>query len=292
MELRRYPGNPILKPVPNHPWESKMVFNAGVIYEGGLVHIVYRAMGRDNVSRLGYACSEDGFTIKERLPRPIFTPRLSTETRGCEDPRLTRIGSTIFMTYTAYDGKIPQIGITSIRLDDFLNRRWRWGRRIMAFPQVVNKDAVILPEKYNGMYVMYHRIHPHIWIAYSRNLRTWINNNIIMMPRKNSWDSLKVGAGAPPIKTKDGWLFIYHGVDENYVYRLGYAILDLRNPRRVIYRCKDPILEPEEEFEKVGAVPNVTFTCGAIVKDEKVYVYYGAADTVICVATAELSDFF
>ena len=285
--LERFEGNPILRPVPGNSWESKCVFNSASFYDGGRTHIVYRAMGDDNISRLGYASSSDGFHIDERLPEPIFSPDNEFEEKGCEDPRITRIGQEYFMFYTAY-GETAQIGQVTIKVDDFLNRRWDWGKRVYPFPGVSNKDVVIFPERINGRWVIYHRIAPHIWVSYSDDLFHWRDSNIVMMRRGDSWEKYKIGGGAPPLKTPRGWLFIYHGVDEAKIYRLGLALIAPDDPEAIIYRSKEPILEPSEEFEREGDVPNVVFTCGAFIKGERLFVYYGGADKVMCVASQRL----
>jgi predicted GH43/DUF377 family glycosyl hydrolase len=298
--FKRYKGNPILAPVSKNLWESYMVFNSAVMYLSNKIHLVYRARGKkDGISRLGYASTRDGFHIDERLDEPIFEPERESilECLGCEDPRLTKIGNKIYMTYTAY-GKTPfmnpavntiQLAITSISSRDFIEKNWKWGPRYYPFPRVDNKDAFIFPEKIQGQWIMYHRIPPHIWIAYSDDLVNWKNTGIIMSP-KEDWEYYKIGGGAPPIKTNEGWLLIYHGVDKEWNYRLGAFIVDLKKPYKILKRSKKPILEPKEEFEVKGDVPNVVFTCGAVLIKEKIYLYYGGADTVICVATAELNE--
>ena len=285
--LEKFEGNPILEPVPANPWESKCVFNCAAFYDGGRAHIVYRAVGDDNISRLGYVSSSDGFHVDERLPEPIFSPRHEFEAKGCEDPRITKIGQEYFMFYTAF-GETAQIGQVTIKVDDFLNKRWSWGKRRYPFPGVNNKDVVLFPEKINGKWVLYHRIPPHIWVAYSDDLVHWRGSNILMMPRGNSWEKIKVGAGAPPMKTSIGWLFIYHAMDEKKIYRLGLALISLDDPEEIIFRSKQPILEPTQEYEREGDVPNVVFTCSAFVKNERLFVYYGGADKTICVATQML----
>jgi len=288
--LEKYKGNPILAPLPQNAWESKCVFNAATFYDQGKVHIVYRAQDQDNISRFGYASSTDGFRIDERLSKPIFDTGGEFELKGCEDPRITKIGKEYYMFYTAYNGHVAQIGQAVIKVDDFLAHKWRWGKRIYPFPRVDNKDVVLFPEKINGKWVIYHRISPHVWVAYSDDLVHWKDSNIVISPRSNSWENDKVGGGAPPIKTPRGWLFIYHAKDKKEVYRLGFVIVDSNNPEKVIYRSKEPILEPGEEFEKTGEVSNVVFTCGAFVKGMRLFVYYGGADKVICVATQKLRD--
>ena len=193
--LEKFTENPILQPIQEHFWESKCVFNCASFYDEGKVHIVYRAIGEDGISRFGYASSFDGFKIEERFPQPIFVPEGEFELKGCEDPRITRIGEEYYMFYTAYNGQIaPQIGQVTIKRENFLNKRWKWGKRIYPFPRVNNKDVVLFPEKIKGKWVLYHRIPPHIWVAYSNDLVHWNNSNIVIMPRGNSWEKVKVGS--------------------------------------------------------------------------------------------------
>ncbi len=300
MVLKRYKNNPILSPIENGSWESIMVYNAAAIYEGGKVHILYRAQGaKTGISRVGYASSKDGFNIDERLDYPIFGPSADSDLdcKGIEDPRITRIDDRIYMCYTAYGNNMGmvfpvtgvQIGITSISVEDFLNKKWNWSERIYPFYRVDNKNSFFLPEKHNGKFVLIHRIPPHMWIAYSDDLVTWDNQKILMSPEFD-WEFFKIGGGAPPIKTDKGWLMIYHGVDSKMQYRLGVALLDLKDPGKVIARYDKPFLEPETDYELNGVVPNVTFTCGAVAIDDTLFVYYGGADTVICVATAKIKD--
>jgi predicted GH43/DUF377 family glycosyl hydrolase len=130
-----------------------------------------------------------------------------------------------------------------------------------------------------------------IWMSYTDNFADWYGQRELMAPSEGgNWDSAKIGAGAPPIKTEKGWLLIYHGVDEDMVYRLGAAMLSLDDPSKIIYRHPEPILEPERDYEIRGEVPNVVFTCGACEVGDKYYVYYGGADRVICVATVDKED--
>ncbi|MBU1077980.1 MAG: glycosidase [Spirochaetes bacterium] len=300
-KLKRYAKNPILKPILQNPWEAIITFNTAAINLDNRVHLIYRARGcRGGISRFGYASTKDGYTIDERLDKPIFTvsPDTDIDCHGVEDPRIAQIGDRLYMTYSAY-GYVPgmysqmswvQIAITSISVKDFLKKNWNWSERIYPFPYTDNKDAALFPEKIKGKYVLMHRIPQHIWIGYSDDLKHWEDNNIIMYPQGWDWEYYKIGGGGTPIKTEKGWIIIYHAVDNKMVYRLGLAVLDLEDPKKVIYRHPEPILEPEEEFELQGDVSNVTFTCGAVEKDGQLFVYYGAADTVICVATADVKD--
>jgi predicted GH43/DUF377 family glycosyl hydrolase len=285
----RFAGNPILEPLKCHTWESRYVFNPAVIQLGGRIHIFYRAIGEDMVSRLGYASSKDGYNIDERLPRPVFEPATSYEKHGCEDPRLTLLDGECFMTYTAY-GDIYQIGMTNISRENIIGKRWEWGERYFPFPNMKNKNAVIFPRKINDRYVMLHRLDPDIFIAYSHDLRNWENTKLVMRPREGLWDCMKIGAAGPPIEIEEGWLLIYHGVDFERTYRLGVAILDKEIPERVLNRSKEPILEPNEDYERTGLVPNVVFSCGSVRRKHELLIYYGCADSVIGVATYNLNE--
>ena len=305
-KLIRFMGNPILRGIAEHPWESKYVFNPGTMKLNGKIYILYRACGEDEVSRIGLAISSDGFHIDERLEEPIFEPVDKWEKRGCEDPRPVLIKERIYMLYTAYDSVTAQIALASIALNDFLGHRWsQWKRHGLIFPGFDNKDATLFPEMFDGRYIMYHRIDPSIWISSSeRPDSPWPreDHRILLGPGAGmAWDGFKIGGGCQPIKTKYGWLLIYHGVDQSFVYRLGVLLVALNDPYQLVYRSPNPVLEPEEAYE-IGEegcyVPNVVFTCGAVPSVDKevledndeVLVYYGAADTAACVATAKVSD--
>ena len=292
--MERFAGNPILRPVVEHAWESREVFNAGAIYLEGKVHLLYRAIGNDGVSRLGYAASTNGFTFDERLPDPIFEPASDAEKDGCEDPRLSIVEGQLLMTYTALREEAHlqsfQISQTSIAVEDFIHKKWSWGPRRLPFPGIRNKDAVVFPQKVNGRYAMLHRIEPDLCIAFSDDLEKWCDIMSVMKPRGDGWDNSKIGVAGSPIKLKEGWLVIYHGANVERLYSLGFALLDLDHPERVLYRSKEHILAPKEDYERFGKVPNVVFSCGNVVLDGKLFVYYGAADSVLCVATKSLDE--
>ena len=305
--LRRSSSNPLLSPIADHDWENKYVLNCGAIRVGGGVHIFYRAVGDDRISRIGLAVTGDGVRIDERMPEPVFAPADDSEKMGCEDPRLIEMDGRIYMLYTAYDGAVPQIALASISKDDLLNRRWEhWQRHGLVFPGFTNKDAVLFPERFKGRLAMYHRISPSIWVTYADTFETpWPRegHNIVFGSRSGAmWDAIKIGAGAQPLKTKYGWLNIYHGVDFRFHYSLGVFLTALDDPAKLLYRSPNAILEPEDSYE-VGVsgeswVPNVVFTCGAVSAKDKavledndeIYVYYGGADTVIGMASATVAE--
>jgi predicted GH43/DUF377 family glycosyl hydrolase len=291
--MRRFQGNPILKPISEHTWEKRAVFNAAALHVRGRVHILYRAVGSDGISRLGYASSSDGYSIEERLSSPVFEPANSAENDGCEDPRLTLQNEQCIMAYTALRDRVSnayQIALTSISTDDFINKRWNWGERWTPFAGVRNKDGAVLPRTVSGRHVMFHRIDPDICMAYSDDLQHWSDIKAIVGPRLGKWDCLKVGAAGPPIEIDEGWLFIYHGVDFEKVYRLGALLLEKDDPETVLYRSENPILEPAKNYERFGRVPNVVFSCGAVVIDDQLLIYYGGADTVVCVTTYDVNE--
>lgn len=306
--LERPVDGPILEPLDGHPWESRYVLNAAAVRLDGAVHILYRAYGDDEISRIGLAWSRDGIHIDGRLEEPVFVPADATESAGCEDPRVTVIGDRMYMLYTAWDGQLHQIAMASIDVQAFLEHRFdAWKRHGLGFPGLTNKDAVLYPEEFDGRYVLYHRIDPNMWISYLDDLECpWprTGHRIVVGPRPGMmWDGVKIGAGAQPIKTTHGWLNIYHGVDYERSYRLGVLFMDSHDPATVIYQSPNPILEPETEFEIGGSgrdywVPHVVFTCGAVPAtqkdvvglDDEILVYYGAADTAIGVAKGRLRD--
>jgi len=292
--MKRFEGNPILRPVATNSWESRLVFNAAACCLDKRIHILYRAMGDDGISRLGYAASSDGFHIEERLPCPVFEPVTDAERNGCEDPRLTLLDGKIIMAYTALrecnHQNVHQVSLTSIAESDFINKQWKWSERLLPFQGIRNKDAVLFPKRIGGKYALFHRIDPDICVAYSDDLSKWYGLRAVMGPRGNGQDGWKVGAAGPPIEVNEGWLFIYHGVDFERIYSLGVALLDKDNPEIVLDRPVKPILTPVEEYERFGKVPNVVFSCGNVLFDDQVLVYYGGADSVLCVAAFELSE--
>jgi predicted GH43/DUF377 family glycosyl hydrolase len=201
------------------------------------------------------------------------------------------------MTYVAFDGYThPRVALSSIDRNDFLAKRWRWRKPVLISPPgIINKNACILPGKVKGKYAIFHRVFPDILIDFLDNLdfdgkTKWLTGQFRIEPRADYWDSRKVGAGPPPIRTEEGWLLIYHAVDERVPdsYKIGAMLLDRDNPTRVIARSPEPILEPTEWYESRGFKSNVVYPCGAVVIGEHLFIYYGAADRVVCVASVKL----
>lgn len=314
--IKRYEKNPIIKPKKENSWENFNTFNSAAFYYDKKVHLLYRAQGYDYISHIGYAVSSDGYQIEERLDHPIFSPTYDFETNkkgevnieyvsagsfgGCEDPRVTLMGDRLYMIYVAFDGwQPPRLALTSILLKDFLSRRWLWEKPVLISPQgVIDKSGCLLPEKIKGKYVIFHRIFPNILIDFVDDLNfdgksKWLKGQYQIKVREGQWDSLKIGIGGSPLKTKDGWLAIYYGVDKkaSNKYHIGAMLLDLKNPTKVLYRSNQPILTPQKDYEMNGFKPGIAYPCGAVIIDNKLLVYYGAADSYVAVAEADLDEF-
>ena len=302
--FQRFPGNPIIAPRPGVAWESHGTINPAAIDLGDKTHILYRAVADGNVSTLGYAASSDGLSIDARSDKPMYFGRAPFELRtdggsdnyGCEDPRLMQIGERVYMTYTGYDGHVPRVAVSSISVDDFLKQKWSaWSAPQAITPDnVPDKDAAILPEKVNGNYMILHRINESICADFVQTLdfsKERITQCIeILNPRRGMWDGRKVGISTPPVKTKDGWLLLYHGISWSSTYRVGAVLLDLKDPTIVLARTAIPLFEPQEEYERKGIVPNVVFPCGLVVRGGTAYMYYGGGDFVIGVASIKVAS--
>lgn len=317
VKLRRSIKNPILSPRSNKWWEMEGSFNPGVIRLGGETYLLYRAIGNDGVSRIGYAKSTDGIHIDDRSLTPVFSivnPRSMNEPShkqvydpvmypsggswgGCEDPRIVKIGSTIYMTFNAFDGwDFLRIGVTSIKENDFKKKIWQWTKPLLISPQgEVNKNWVIFPEKINGKFAILHSLSPDVGIDYVDRLEELSNGTKVIKSKFNNrvpretWDTWVRGAGPPPIRTGEGWLVLYHAINkkEPSRYKLGAMLLDLKNPKKIIARSASAILLPDMWYENDGK-PGVVYACGAVVNKDLLYVYYGGGDKYSCVATTPI----
>ncbi len=315
LKLVRATNNPIISPSHYPNWESVATFNPSAVEHDGKVHIIYRAIGVGDTSALGYALSLDGESIIEKSGMPVFT-RVYVKTNkknkpisyvsgggwsgGCEDPRLTLINGKVYMLYTAFDGwGSVRIALTSITLRNLILKNWAWKKSVMISPPgEVQKNWVIFPEKINGKYAILHAISPEIMIDYVESLDAFDGKKFIHSLHQDSplWqlrDRGIRGVGPAPIKTKYGWLVLYHAMEQNDPnrYKLFAMILDEKDPKKVLYRSRESVLAPDEWYENNGHKWGVVYCCGAVVKSGKLFVYYGGADTVACVATAKLDDF-
>lgn len=318
--LRRAEGNPILKPGYAH-WEAIAVLNPAAIRDGERTHLFYRAIGTDGVSRLGYASSKDGVTLDERLPYPIFAHENPLPARGerydpgtygsggswtgVEDPRAVVIDGRVYVTYNAFNGwDSIRVGLTSISLTDLRAKRWNFtAPKYLSPPGQRHKNWVLFPEKINGKFALFHNLHAgndeRVRVDYvddplaqGAEAPCFESPDPHLLPdHPCAWHRRMRSIGPPPVRTPFGWLTVYHAMDpfEPRYYKLGAMLLDSGDPRKVIARSPVPVLEPEAPYEvSEGVKPGIIYSCGAVIIDDKLIVYYGAADTVVCAAAAPL----
>jgi predicted GH43/DUF377 family glycosyl hydrolase len=292
-EFIRSVHNPLIT-AKDLPYQANAVFNAGAADLGNEVILLLRVESSSGRSHLIVARSADGVRDWKVEERALLHPEdgCPYEAAGVEDCRLTWMDdlNAWVLVYVAYSNHGPAVALAKTR--DFKTIE----RIGMVFPPD-NKNAALFPRKFDGLYAMLHR--PSVggggvWISYSPDLVFWGHPTQVLPPRGGPWwDSMRVGAGPAPIETPAGWLLIYHGVKEvagGPIYRMGAAILDAEDPRRLVARARRWVLSPEEEYERNGDAPNVVFSCGSIVRDEEIWMYYGAADCRVCLAKAKISD--
>ncbi len=293
--VRRFEGNPIL--TKGHvPYAVETVHNAAAVKVRGEYILVFRSHLRNGRSILGSATSMDGCSfIVDSEPFLVPTQKgifAEYEEFGIEDPRICQIENDFFITYSAYSRHGVRIGLG--KTSDF-----RSVERIALITQADYRNVVLFPARFRGRFARLDRPHTEIapwsiWISYSPDLIHWGDSRLIMQPAPYHWDQMKIGPGATPFRTSKGWLHIYHGVFETMggaIYRLGVALHDLEDPAKILGVADDWILQPEEPCEVTGYVHNVVFTCGAIPEDDgTVKIYWGGADTVVCMGTAVIDD--
>lgn len=293
--VKRYKNNPILTKK-DVPYQVATVHNAGMVKYNDKYIMLFRSHLHNGRSVIGIAQSKDGYNFKVEA-EPFLKPSSDGvfgeyEEYGVEDVRISKIDDDFLLTYSAYSRHGVRIGLAKTK--DF-----KTVERISLITQSDLRNVVIFPEKIDGLYVRLDRPHSEIskwsvWISYSPDLIHWGNSKVIIKPETYHWDEMKIGPGATPIKTERGWLNIYHGVFETMsgvVYRLGVALHDLGDPSKILGVSDEWILQPEDAWEITGYVPNVVFTCGAIPEpDGSVKIYWGGADSVMCVGSANINE--
>jgi len=314
-------------------FEKRAVLNPGCYQEGDFVHVFYRASDKKHISTIGYAKLAGPTKVIERTKEPIMGPEYDYERLGMEDPRITKIGDTFYMTYVAHDGKnavtayasgknlfkLKKRGIitTKLRYDEAADmfREEKLKDRYFMFEsyyeefagknvRLWEKDVLLFPKKIRGKYALLHRVLPDIQIAYFKNFSELKKESFwedyfrnlaayVVLENKYWFESRNIGGGAPPIETNEGWLIIFHSVEElnkQRVYHASAALLDLNDPTKIIGRLDKPLFSPTEKWEIKGEVGHVVFPTGTAIFGKCLYIYYGAADENIAVAQVNLQD--
>lgn len=329
VKLEKHNKNPIMSPS-LYGWESEATFNPAAVYHGGWVHLFYRAMGPDGISRIGYAKSKDGINFDDRLFHPVyFMPSLAQASKhfpftsparpvfdphiyasgggwgGAEDPRAVVIDDVLYMTLNIFNGwHSMRVASLSIHERDLLKQKFIWNDfSFLSHEGDRQKNWVLFPEKINGKFAVFHNLDMNdgnanrVGVAFTNELspKDMPKGDDAPDPQRLgdhivAWHKRTRSASCPPIKTKDGWLLLYHAMDKDGSerYKLGAMLLDLKDPSKVIARAMHPILEPTEWYEN-DYKPGIIYASGAVVKDGKLFVYYGGGDRHIGVATLDLN---
>jgi beta-1,4-mannooligosaccharide/beta-1,4-mannosyl-N-acetylglucosamine phosphorylase len=291
--FKRYKGNPIITAdaIPR----ANSIHNSAIVEFKGAYAGIFRVDEIDLGFTLHVGKSKDGIEwdidpdpIEMENDKPEFIVNERTY-----DPRITKLEDTYYATWCIDSPYGPCIGIAETR--DFKSFKRRENLTLPA-----NRNCVIFPRKIDGKYAMLsrpsdrgHTPFGDVFYSTSPDLTHWGCHRYVFGTTRSGWQSTKVGPGPVPIETPEGWLLIYHGVwtsCNGYLYYMGGALLDINEPWKVLYRTKDYLLAPTTIYERVGDVPNVVFPSSAIIKDDKINVYYGCADTCISMAEAKLDD--
>ena len=312
-------------------FENKGVFNPACILVDGITHMFYRAINQNDISSIGYCQLKDNKVVK-RLTEPVLFPEYDYEKKGVEDPRITFLEGTYYLLYTAYDGKNALIayatskdlvhftkqGLISPKIsydeagDIFrtskVRERYsmfealyeeREGKDVLLF----EKDAYLFPQKFGSKFALFHRILPGIQIIYFNSFseltkdrwRDYLRNlgDFIVLDPLFWFENRNIGGGCPPIETSNGWLIIYHAIEDTSfgkIYHASAALLDLKNPLKVLGRLTQPLFSPKAPWEKKGVTDNVVFPTGAVVQNKRLYIYYGAAEKIIAAKSVDLAE--
>ena len=309
----RYKDNPIIKPNKDNLWEADATFNGCTIRDRDKFHIVYRSMGYNpsyrgmgiNLSTIGYATGNDGFNFTAR--RLLVKPEFGWEMFGCEDPRITKLDGKFYIFYTTLSTWPPTAG--GIRVGVAVTKDFKEIKKY-GVTFFNSKAMAMFPEKINGKIAAVVTVHTDLppskicMATFDKEEQIWSYN--FWKDWYSRWEEKalplsrspvdQVEIGAPPVRTKHGWLLIYSYI-KNYLsppakFGIETVLLDLKDPSKVVARLEDPLLTPKAEYELYGNVPNIVFPSGALINDGKLFIYYGAADTTCCVATCDLEALF
>jgi predicted GH43/DUF377 family glycosyl hydrolase len=294
----RSSANPILRAA-DLPYAANSVFNPGATAVGDETLLLVRIEDLRGISHLHVARSADGEHDWRFDPEPLLQAEVDRdpeETWGCEDPRLTWIPERgeWAIAYTAYSRRGPLVSLA-------MTPDFKTVERLGPVMPPEDKDAALFPIRFGGRWAMIHRPSPlrggaHIWLSWSPDLRHWGDHKLLLEAHEGAWwDAGKIGLGPPPLETPEGWLLMYHGVKmtaDGPIYRAGLALLDLEDPGIVRRRVDEWVFAPEAPYELTGDVGRVVFPCGWVhdESNDRLRLYYGAADSVIGLATARFSD--
>jgi len=321
MRIVRCDKNPIVTPG-LFAWRKATVFNPAAIVHEGKFYLFERAAGslRPWLCHIGLLASDDGVRFSHVVDKPVFTPEMMGWPQGSvQDPRVVKLDDTFYMVYAVrpyaiHVGQRPGFDIKEYYpelKDGTVSNRTRsaiavskdlvhWEHLDFCTPEAVDdRDVILFPEKIGGRYALLRRPQggvytgkpPSIYISYSTDLKDWSEPELLAAP-KFKWEGAKIGGSTPPIRTESGWLFLYHGVDKDVVYRVGAMLLDPDDPRKVLARTRIAIMEPTDDYERVGSpyIGNVVFPCGAVVNDGILHIYYGCCDYTIGLATVPVVE--
>lgn len=290
--FNRWEGNPIIE-IEDMPFSCSDIRNAGAVKFQDQYILLVTVESLSGYTSIFRAESENGtqFSID---PEPVMSPATEEPFRqheevGVMDPRITKIEGTYYITYLAESHLGFRTGLA--RTDDF-----RDITRLGFISEPDTKGGTLFPEKIDGRYARLERPSEggRIWISYSDDLVYWGNSQVVLSPRSRFWDSRRVGDAVPPIRLADGnWLMIYYGIRDTSagaLFKIGAALLDGENPALLKGRANAPILAPQEKYERIGDVNNLVFSCGAVLEDDTLLLYYGAARSCICLATGKITD--
>lgn len=327
MKLKRFEGNPVLSPREGSWWECAVTANPGAWYDeaAGEVKMLYRASAADEIHKvyLGLATSRDGYRFTRASDEPVMVPSDGFDAGCVEDPRIVKFGEWYFVVYASrpypagqYWLKTPHeqwkppyatadwpvslresLSSSGLLVSRDLRTFKRAGR--ITDPTLDDRDAILFPEKVGGKFVLLHRPMswvgpkygcetPSIWISFSDDVMKWPESKLLVKARYG-WER-KIGGSTPPLRTDAGWLTIYHAVGPDLHYRLGAMLLDLRDPTRVLHRSPDWLMQPEADYELNGFYHGCIFPCGNVIKDGTLFVYYGAGDRHVGVATCGVGE--
>ncbi len=288
--VHRWEGNPLIS-IEDLSFRCSDIHNAGVACLDGQMIMLITIEALQGFTQIYRAQSNDGINFSVD-PSPLMVPQKDSprgvyESGGLRDARITPLDGTYYIIYLA-DGDYG-MRLALGRTDDFRKVEF-----IGYISQPDVKNGMLFPRKINGRYALLKRpVGGAIWVSYSDDLTFWGDEQVVMTPRGGHWDSSRIGASAVPIEVEQGWLLIYYGVKQTQggpLVRMGAAVLDKEDPSKVLARSNIPILSPREQYERIGDVPNMIFSCGAAVQDGELRIYYGGSDSCICLGTANVAE--